>query len=73
MTPVRLEPAALRSRVEHSTIDPLRSLYTLYATLVLYSFSVTVSPPRGIQRPGPTSNRTKVPTIATSQKVAVGT
>ena len=25
MTPVRLEPAALRSRVKHSTIEPLRS------------------------------------------------
>ena len=27
MTPVRLEPAALRSRVKHSTTEPLRSLY----------------------------------------------
>ena len=26
MTPVRLEPAALRYRVKHSTIEPLRSL-----------------------------------------------
>ena len=26
MTPVRLEPAAPRSRVEHSTTEPLRSL-----------------------------------------------
>ena len=25
MTPVRLEPAALRSRVKHSTTEPLRS------------------------------------------------
>ena len=25
MTPVRLEPAALRSRVKHSTSEPLRS------------------------------------------------
>ena len=25
MTPVRLEPAALQSRVEHSTTEPLRS------------------------------------------------
>ena len=30
MTPVRLEPAALRSRVKHSTTEPLRSLFTLY-------------------------------------------
>ena len=28
MTPVRLEPAALRSRVKHSTTEPLRSLST---------------------------------------------
>ena len=27
MTPVRLEPAAPRSRVKHSTIEPLRSHY----------------------------------------------
>ena len=26
MTPVRLEPAASRSRVKHSTTEPLRSL-----------------------------------------------
>ena len=26
MTPVRLEPAALRSQVKHSTTEPLRSL-----------------------------------------------
>ena len=25
MTPVRLEPAAIRSRVKHSTTEPLRS------------------------------------------------
>ena len=27
MTPVRLEPAALRSRVKHSTTEPLRSQF----------------------------------------------
>ena len=27
MTPMRLEPAALRSRVKHSTTEPLRSLF----------------------------------------------
>ena len=27
MTPVRLEPAALQSRVKHSTTEPLRSLF----------------------------------------------
>ena len=31
MTPVRLEPAALRSRVKHSTTEPLRSLLQLTA------------------------------------------
>ena len=29
MTPVRLEPAALQSRVKHSTTEPLRSLHEL--------------------------------------------
>ena len=29
MTPVRLEPAALRSRVKHSTTEPRRSLFFL--------------------------------------------
>ena len=29
VTPVRLEPVALRSRVKHSTTKPLRSLYIL--------------------------------------------
>ena len=29
MTPVRLEPATLRSRVKHSTTEPLRSLASL--------------------------------------------
>ena len=28
MTPVRLEPVAPRSRVKHSTTEPLRSLHT---------------------------------------------
>ena len=30
MTPVRLEPAAPRSRVKHSTTEPLRSLTPRY-------------------------------------------
>ena len=29
MTPVRLEPGALRSRVKHSTTEPLRSLLSV--------------------------------------------
>ena len=29
VTPVRLEPAALRSRVKHSTTEPLRSRHAL--------------------------------------------
>ena len=31
MTPVRLEPAALRSRVKHSTTEPLRFQVSLAA------------------------------------------
>ena len=34
MTPVRLEPAALRSRVKHSTTEPLRSLEWSYGILI---------------------------------------
>ena len=34
MTPVRLEPAALRSRVKHSTTEPLRSLCILMDFLI---------------------------------------
>ena len=30
MTPVRLEPAALRSRVKHSTTEPLRSSFLAF-------------------------------------------
>ena len=30
VTPVRLEPATSRSRVKHSTIEPLHSLFTPY-------------------------------------------
>ena len=33
MTPVRLEPAALRSRVKHSTTEPLRSPDKYYKNL----------------------------------------
>ena len=38
VTPVRLEPAALRSRVKHSTTEPLRSLLSMnrYFTLHWY-------------------------------------
>ena len=34
MTPVRLEPAALRSRVKHSTTEPLRSQINPYVYLI---------------------------------------
>ena len=44
MTPVRLEPAALRSRVKHSTTEPLRSLYIFYGDLV-YKFKRIVGKP----------------------------
>ena len=46
MTPVRLEPAALRSRVKHSTTEPLRSLeflyprYEVYRGYIVFAFSV---------------------------------
>ena len=43
MTPVRLEPAAPRSRVKHSTIEPLRSLFTILTIyLFIYLFLLTV-------------------------------
>ena len=46
MTPVRLEPAALRSRVKHSTTEPLRShafvaLINLRSVLCLYDIFVS--------------------------------
>ena len=39
MTPVRLEPAALRSRVKHSTTEPLRSLIKIVIVLKLILIS----------------------------------
>ena len=44
-TPVRCEPVALRSRVKHSTTEPLHSLVK-----VLFNYSVIVSP-HGVQFP----------------------
>ena len=35
MTPVRLEPAAPRSRVKHSTSEPLRSLVIVVVLVVV--------------------------------------
>ena len=35
MTPVRLEPAAPRSRVKHSTTEPLRSLVIVVILVVV--------------------------------------
>ena len=48
MTPVRLEPAALRSRVKHSTTEPLRSLWDLYFIYFYWPLKTcfTVSRPR---------------------------
>ena len=40
VTPVRLEPTALRSRVKHSTSEPLRSLICCHAINLAY-FSLT--------------------------------
>ena len=36
MTPVRVEPGALRSRVKHSTTEPLRSLSGRLRQVLLY-------------------------------------
>ena len=45
MTPVRLEPAALRSRVKHSTTEPPRSLRGHYVILkVLQRISKSTVP-----------------------------
>ena len=43
MTSVRLEPAALRSRVKHSTTEPLRSLnMSVYGNPDIYNFNNSV-------------------------------
>ena len=43
MTPVRLEPAASRSRVKHSTTEPLHSLpYGCIVTINVLWLSLTV-------------------------------
>ena len=36
MTPVRLEPAALRSRVKHSTTEPLRSRKSYVKNVIFF-------------------------------------
>ena len=43
MTPVRLEPAALRSRVKHSTTEPLRSLIVISSSSGSSSSSSSIS------------------------------
>ena len=40
VTLVRLEPAALRSRVKHSTTEPLRSHIVVVVVIVLYTVTV---------------------------------
>ena len=45
MTPVRLETAASRSRVKHSTTEPLRSL-VIVVILVMVMIVVAVSSSR---------------------------
>ena len=37
MTPVRLEPAASRSRVKHSTTEPLRSYISLIKNVQIHT------------------------------------
>ena len=44
VTPVRLEPAALRSRVKHSTTEPLRSLAMDERQYNLGKFKVSLRP-----------------------------
>ena len=43
MTPMRLEPAALRSQVKHSTTEPLRSLLACWCTLLCAAGNCTHS------------------------------
>ena len=43
MTPVRLEPATLRSRVKHSTTEPLRSLITKMLRILVLFISETLT------------------------------
>ena len=43
MTPVRLEPAALRSRVKHSTTEPLGSLISGVTIVIILSLCTHVS------------------------------
>ena len=45
MTPVRLEPATLRSRVKHSTTEPLRSPEIEVTVHLLMSITVIWQPP----------------------------
>ena len=43
MTPVRLEPAALRSRVKRSTTEPLRSLKGVVIAAIMFRDFVTIT------------------------------
>ena len=43
MTPVRLEPGALRSRVKHSTTEPLRS----HALCIVVDFPIHINKSMG--------------------------
>ena len=47
VTPVRLEPSAPRSRVKHSTIEPLRSQYVSFESKIrLYKIHASINHPR---------------------------
>ena len=52
MTPVRLEPAALRSRVKHSTTEPLRSLF-LHLCYGAYRKKICILDTLGYEIQGP--------------------
>ena len=49
MTPVRLEPAAPRSRVKHSTTEPLRSYVHVQMSWVVLLFSIMGRGPGAFQ------------------------
>ena len=50
MTPVRLEPATLRSRVKHSTTEPLRSREMILIATVISEDSDETAHPRTLVR-----------------------
>ena len=60
MTPVRLEPAALRSQVKHSTTEPLRSLSSLSERVVVDGHGCHTALHFGVKAK---ENQDRVPTL----------